>query len=120
MNDKERKEIKEESKKKIDEMTVEELDNIAGGLSKEEYRPIFDAEIGDFVAGQTVKGTIYSIERGLAVYVKISQNLIAMDATVGCEGNIFGYDNLKVGDTVVVYIERIIPEKLKIRVKIVS
>ena len=112
--------MEDEKKLKNNQMTDEELDNIAGGLSKEEYRPIFDAEIGDFVAGQTVKGTIYSIERGLCVYVKISQNLIAMDATVGCEGNIFGYDNLKVGDTVAVYIERIIPEKLKIRVKIVS
>ena len=101
------------------EMTEEELEQVAGGLSKEEYRPKFNAEIGNFAAGQTVNGTIYSIVPGYVVYVKISQNLIATDTTVGCERNIYGFNNFKVGDNVAVYIERIIPEKLKIIVRIV-
>ncbi len=112
--------MSEEKKLNGKELNDEELEQIAGGLSKDEYTPIFNDEIRNFAVGQTVKGTIYSIHPGLCVYIKISQNLIAMDATVGCEGNIFRYDNIKVGNIVAVYIERIIPEKLKIGVKIVS
>ena len=55
MNDEERKAKKEELKKKIDEMTEEELDNVAGGKSIKEVLSAIDKKLRDMNNNQIHK-----------------------------------------------------------------
>ena len=55
MNDEERKAKKEELKKKIDEMTEEELDNVAGGKSIKEVLSAIDKKLRDMDNNQIHK-----------------------------------------------------------------
>jgi small subunit ribosomal protein S1 len=79
-------------------------------LTHKELLGTWDEEVQDFNIGDTVGGIVRVIE-SYGVFVELTPNLVGLAES---------YPDLKVGDHVSVYIKNIIPEKMKIKLLIVS
>ncbi|MBR5683726.1 MAG: S1 RNA-binding domain-containing protein [Ruminococcus sp.] len=87
-------------------------DNIKGriNLTHKELLGTWDENASKFNIGETVPGIVRSIE-SYGVFVELSPNLAGLTEP---------YDDIKIGQSVSVYIKAIIPEKMKIKLIIVD
>lgn len=86
---------------------------VAGGrvtLSHRELLGTWEENAARFEAGQTVAGTVRSVEK-YGVFVELTPNLAGLAEAGGA---------VKAGDRVSVYIKSIIPEKMKVKLVIID
>ncbi|MBR7082447.1 MAG: 30S ribosomal protein S1 [Clostridia bacterium] len=91
---------------------VKSADGIAGRLyvSHKELLGSWKENVADFRIGQTVAGTVRSIEP-YGIFVELTPNLAGLAEY---------RDDISVGDIAAVYIKNIIPEKMKVKLVIVD